>query len=104
MSHDTHTAHIASTGLYVTIFAALMMLTALTVGVTYVDLGEANLIVAMCIAITKATLVVLFFMHLRWSSRLIQVTVITAIVFIGILASLTFADYLTRGMMGVAGK
>jgi cytochrome c oxidase subunit 4 len=104
MSHETHTGHIASQGLYFTIFAALMLLTALTVGVTYVDLGEANLFVAMGIAITKATLVVLFFMHLRWSSRLTHVAVIAALVFLAILASFTFADYLTRGMMGVAGR
>ena len=97
-------AHIAPRSLYFAIFAALMVLTAMTIGVTYVDLGPANLLVAMCIAITKATLVVLFFMHVRWSSRLVHVTVITSLVFLGFLAVFTFADYLTRGMLGVAGR
>jgi len=104
MSDHTHTEHIASHGLYFTIFGALMLLTAMTVGVTYVDLGDANLLVAMGIAIVKATLVVLFFMHVKWSGRLIHVTVITALVFLGFLALFTFGDYFTRGMMGVAGR
>lgn len=99
-----HTHHIASTGLYVTIFIALMVLTALTVGVTYVDLGQFNLFVALGIAIFKASLVILYFMHLRWSPKLVQVTILTSLVFLGILAAFSFADYLTRGMLGVAGR
>jgi cytochrome c oxidase subunit 4 len=97
-------AHIASKSLYYTIFLALLVLTGLTVGVTYVDLGEANLLVALGIALTKATLVGLFFMHLRWSNRLVHVTVMTAFVFLAILAIFTFGDYLSRGWLGVAGK
>ena len=97
-------AHIAPKSLYVTIFVALMVLTGLTVGVTYVDLGEANLFVALGIAVTKATLVVLFFMHVYWSPRLVHVTVMTALAFLGILAVFAAGDYLTRGLLGVAGK
>jgi cytochrome c oxidase subunit 4 len=95
--------HITSRGIYVAVFLALLVLTGLTVGVTYIDLGEANLFVALGIAVTKATLVVLFFMGLRWSSRLVHVTVMTAIVFLGLLFG-TFADYLTRGLLGVPGR
>jgi cytochrome c oxidase subunit 4 len=100
----SHTHHIASTSLYVTIFLALMVLTGGTVAVTYVDLGQANLFVAMGIAIFKATLVVLYFMHVRWSPKLVQVTVVTSMAFLAILAAFTFNDYLTRGMLGVAGR
>jgi cytochrome c oxidase subunit 4 len=97
-------AHIASKSLYYTIFLALLALTGLTVGVTYVDLGQANLFVALAIALTKATLVGLFFMHLRWSSRLVHVAVIAAFAFLAILAMFTFGDYVSRGWLGVAGK
>jgi cytochrome c oxidase subunit 4 len=97
-------SHIASKSLYATIFAALIVLTLATVGVTYVDLGPANLAVAMAIAIVKATLVVLFFMHGWWSERLVHVTIVTALVFLVILASFSFGDYFTRGLLGIAGR
>jgi cytochrome c oxidase subunit 4 len=99
-----HTHHIASPGLYLTIFTALLVLTGVTVMVTYVDLGPANLLVAMGIAIFKALLVILFFMHVRWASRLVQVTVVTSFLFFGILALFTLSDYFTRGLLGVAGR
>lgn len=99
-----HTHHIASVSLYLVIFGALMVLTLMTVGVTYVDLGQANLFVALGIAIFKASLVILYFMHVRWSPKLVQVTIVTSLLFVGILAAFTFADYLTRGMLGVAGR
>ena len=97
-------AHIASRNLYLLIFGALIVLTIATVGVTYIDLGPMNLIVALGIAVTKATLVVLFFMHAYWSERLVHVTIITALAFLVILAAFSFADYLTRGILGVAGR
>lgn len=99
-----HTHHIASVRLYLAIFVALFVLTLLTVGVTYVDLGQFNLFVAMAIAVFKASLVVLYFMHVRWSPKLVQVTVVTSLLFVGILAAFTFGDYLTRGLLGVAGR
>jgi cytochrome c oxidase subunit 4 len=97
-------AHIASKTLYVVIFATLMVLTAATVLVTYVDLGRANLYVALAIAVTKATLVVLFFMHAWWSDRIVHVTIVTALSFLAIMTAFSFADYLTRGVLGVAGR
>jgi cytochrome c oxidase subunit IV len=96
--------HVAPLRLYYTIFLALMVLTALTVAVTYVDLGQANLFVAMGIAIFKAVLVVLYFMHVRWSDRLTHVTILAALVFLAVLFAFTWADYLTRGALGVAGR
>jgi cytochrome c oxidase subunit 4 len=102
MHSPTH--HIAPTGLYFTIFGALMLLTALTVGVTYIDLGEANLIVAMAIAVFKASLVVLYFMHVRWSPKLVQLTFVTSLLFFGILVAFTLGDYFSRGALGVLGR
>jgi len=97
-------SHISTKGAYYTIFGLLFVLTLATVGVTYIDLGELNLIVALAIAVTKATLVILFFMHVRWSERLVHVTVLSSISFLLILAAFSLADYLTRGMLGVAGR
>lgn len=97
-------SHIASKGSYFAIFTALMVLTILTVAVTYVDLGPLNLATAMTIAIIKATLVVLFFMHAKYSEPLVRVTIISALAFFGILVAFTMNDYLTRGILGVAGK
>jgi cytochrome c oxidase subunit 4 len=99
-----HTHHIAPKGLYFTIFGALMLLTLVTVGVTYVDLGQANLLVAMGIAVFKASLVILYFMHVRWSPKLVQVTVATSFLFFGILVLFTLGDYFSRGALGVAGR
>ena len=99
-----HTHHIASKGLYFTIFTALMVLTLLTVAVTYIDLGEMNLVVAMGIAVFKASLVILYFMHVRWSPKLVQVTLATSFLFFGILVAFTLGDYFSRGLLGVAGR
>jgi cytochrome c oxidase subunit 4 len=97
-------SHIAPKSLYYAIFASLMVLTVVTVAVTYVDLGRANLLVALAIAVTKATLVVLFFMHAKYSERLVQVSIITSLTFLSFLGIFSLADYLTRGLLGVAGK
>lgn len=102
--HRAHSAHIASLGSYFAIFTALMVLSVLTVVAAKIDFGVFNLFVAMAIAITKATLVVLFFMHLYWSTTLNKLTFAIAFVFFGILVSFTMADYLGRGLFGVVGK
>jgi cytochrome c oxidase subunit 4 len=97
-------SHIAKPSLYAVIFGTLIVLTLATVGVTYIDLGSANLFVALAIAVTKATLVVLYFMHARWSERLVHVTILMALGFVGILAAFSMADYFTRNILGVAGR
>ena len=106
MSHDSHSSHthIASVGQYIGIFAALMVLSVITVAASKIDFGVFNLFVAMAIAVTKATLVVLFFMHLWWSPKLNKLTFMTAFVFFGILVAFTMSDYMGRGLLGVAGK
>jgi cytochrome c oxidase subunit IV len=82
---------------YFTIFAALIVLTGLTTTVAFFDLGLFNPVVALSIAILKATLVVLFFMHLKYGSRLTWVIAGASIFWLGILLVLILSDYATRG-------
>ena len=88
--------HVVSPKIYVSVFLALMFFTVLTVVVAYFDLGRANVFIALTIAVIKATLVVLFFMHVRWSSRLTMVFVVAGIFWLFIMVALTLSDYLTR--------
>ena len=92
--NDQH--HVVAQKIYYVIFATLMVLTAVTVGVAYIDLGAMNTVVALAIACFKALIVVLFFMHVKYSTRLIKLTVIAGLYWMGILFVLTFSDYLTR--------
>ena len=96
--------HIASKKMYFSVFLALMVLTAVTIGVAFVDLGPLNIFVALAIAALKATLVILFFMHVKYSNRLTAMVVVCGIVWLLILFAHTMADYMTRGMLGVPGK
>ena len=81
---------------YFIVFAALLVLTALTTGAAFVNLGAFNVAVAMSIAVVKALLVALYFMHLRHSSRLILVFVIASLAWLGHLIVGSLWDYLTR--------
>jgi cytochrome c oxidase subunit 4 len=89
--------HISPRSTYVAIFSALMVLTAVTIGVAFVDLGAFNFPVALAIAIFKGSLVVLFFMHVKYSSQLTKLVVTSAFFFLLILLWLTLTDYLSRG-------
>ena len=91
--------HVSPKRLYYTIFAALMALTAITVAVAFVPLGALNFPVAISIAIIKATLVILFFMHVKYSSRLTKLIVATGFFFLLVLFTLTLTDYLSRGWL-----
>ena len=91
--------HVSPKPLYYAIFAALMVLTGITVGVAFINLGNLNFPVAISIAIVKATLVVLFFMHVKYSSRLTKLIVATGVFFLLVLFTLTLTDYLSRGWM-----
>ncbi len=82
---------------YVGIYVALMALTALTTTVAFFDLGLANPVVALTIAVVKASLVVLFFMHMRWSSRLTMIVGASALFWLGNMFVLFLSDYATRG-------
>jgi cytochrome c oxidase subunit 4 len=94
--------HIVPTRVYYAIFASLMVLTGLTVAVAFVDLKVMNTVVALTIAIVKATLVVLFFMHVKYSTRLTWVVAASGVVWLAIMFSITFADYLSRGWVNAA--
>lgn len=96
-------SHISPQSTYYTVFGALMVLTAVTVAVAFTDLGILNFPIAISIAIVKATLVVLFFMHVKYSSRLTKMFVGTAIFFLVILLGLTLTDYLSRGLQTYPG-
>jgi cytochrome c oxidase subunit IV len=91
--------HIVPKSIYYTIFALLMLGTAITVGVAFLDLGAFNTVVALAIACTKATLVVLFFMHVKYSTRLTWAVVAGSIFWLFIMLGLTFNDYLTRHLL-----
>jgi cytochrome c oxidase subunit IV len=82
--------------IYYTIFAILMFCTYLTVQVAFLDLGPWNTVAALAIAVFKATLVVLFFMHVKYSPKLTWAVVIGSVFWLGILLVLTMNDYLTR--------
>lgn len=86
---------------YVGVALALGILTCLTVFVAYMDLGVFNTPVALVIACTKATLVVVYFMHVRWAPRFIAVVAIAGFVWLSLLIVITLSDFLTRGWLRV---
>jgi cytochrome c oxidase subunit IV len=90
-------AHVAPRSLYYLIFLALMVGTILTVLVAKYDLGALNNLVMLTIACGKALLVILFFMHVRWSSRLTWVIAGSGFFWLLILLGITMTDYMTRG-------
>ena len=89
-------SHISPKSTYYTIFGILMGLTALTVFAAFHHLGVFNFPVALGIAITKATLVILFFMHVKYSSRLVQIYVAAGYFFISLLFAGIFMDFFSR--------
>jgi cytochrome c oxidase subunit 4 len=93
--HQEHTSH--SQGFYLLIGGILLVLTATTVGAAFVNLGPFNPIIALLIATIKATLVILFFMHVKGASeKLTGAIVVSGFFFLAILIALSLADYLTR--------
>jgi cytochrome c oxidase subunit IV len=93
--------HIGNRFTYFLVFMALMVGTAITVAVAYIDLGWVNLPLALAIATTKALLVIMFFMHLKDHPKLIKVTFAAAFFFFAILIAHTLSDYLTRDGYGM---
>jgi cytochrome c oxidase subunit 4 len=90
-------AHISGLAFYVGIFAALIAFTLLTVAISNVHLGKANLIVAVVIASMKASLVVLFFMHLRYDNKFYSMILVVSLLFIGVFFAFTLNDTDRRG-------
>lgn len=94
MSEHSH-SH-PTPGLYAVIFLALVIGTFATWGIAFVDLGIWNPVIALAIAVTKATLVVLFFMHIYYSSKLTKITISAGIFWLLIMITMSLSDYLTR--------
>ena len=107
------TVHVTPVRTYLLVFLGLMALTFLTVGVAHVNIAQhlpgqftdaINDAVAMMIAVTKATLVILFFMHVWHSARMNKIVVWSSFFFLIVLFAFSLADYFSRGWLGVPGK
>jgi len=99
MSANEH--HIVQPKTYAAIFLALLLGTAITVSVAFLNLGPFNDLIAMTVACTKTLLVVLYFMHLRYSPNLTKLVAAAGFLWLGILIVLTIADFWTRGWLPV---
>ena len=91
-----HSEHIVSPKIYGAIFLALLIGTSLTVWAAFQNFGPFNIVIALGIATMKATLVVLYFMHARYSPKRTQLVIVCAVFWLAIMLSLTLADYQTR--------
>lgn len=108
-AHETHDdgrvhAHISTVKFLVGVFAALIFLTFVTVYVSYFDFGEANTFVAVLIATMKATLVALFFMHLRYDKAFHGVVFIMGFLFLGLFLLFAHIEIRTRGYVDEASS
>ena len=90
------TEHPVSMKIYFGVFATLIVLTLVTIEVAMIDLGKINTVAALTIAVCKATLVILYFMHVRYSSRLTWIVVGCGFFWLVIMIALTMSDYLSR--------
>lgn len=98
------TQHVDSVKTYVAVFIALIIATVVTTAVAFIDLGPFSVVVALAIACGKMLLVALFFMHVRYSTRLTRLVMVGAVVWLGILLAFTLADVFSRGWLGVPGR
>jgi cytochrome c oxidase subunit 4 len=96
--------HIVTKKQYSFVFGALLLLTFVTTTVGMMDLGRLNVVVALVIAVIKALLVVLFFMHIYWSAKLTKLAVVSGIAWLVLLLWLTLTDILSRGWLPFPGK
>jgi cytochrome c oxidase subunit 4 len=96
--------HIVPIRTNLTIFGILMGLLVLTVAAAYLDLGTFNFLLAMSIAVCKAVLIMLYFMHVRYSHKLTWVFSTAAFLWLALLLGITVADYLSRNWLQIPGK
>jgi cytochrome c oxidase subunit 4 len=92
--------HIVSPVVYVVIFVSLMLGTAITIWAAFQNFGKFNIVIALAIATIKATLVVLYFMHARYSPKRTQLVIVCSVFWLAIMLALTLADYDTRPREG----
>jgi cytochrome c oxidase subunit 4 len=97
-------AHVTAVRTYFAVFAALFVFTIVTAVVAYFDFGLLNTTIALGIAVTKATLVVWYFMGVRYNTPLTKVVVVAGLFWLLIMFALTMNDYLTRAWLGVPGR
>ena len=97
-------AHAIIRKTYYIVFATLLVLTLVTVQIAFLNLGRLNTVIALTIAFGKALLVILYFMHVRYSSRLTWLVGSAGFVWLSILIGLTLSDYLTRAWLPVPGR
>jgi cytochrome c oxidase subunit 4 len=91
-----HEHHIVGPKTYLLILGTLMVLTATTTGAAFIDMGVFNPIIALAIAVLKAVLVILFFMHIRYSSKVMMLTVGAGFFTFLVLVTMTLSDYISR--------
>jgi cytochrome c oxidase subunit IV len=89
--------HVVPVKVYVAVFVTLLVMTAATTAISSMDLGPWNTVVALGIAFFKATLVVLFFMHVKYSPRLTQMVILAGLFWLAMLLLITFSDFASRG-------
>src|SRR5437899_2138235 len=104
MSDHSQEHPIDSTKTYALILVTLLGLTILTTAVAYVDLGAFSTVIALGIACTKMTLVALFFMHVRHSTKLTKLVIVGGLLWLMILLLMTLTDFATRTWLGVPGR
>jgi cytochrome c oxidase subunit 4 len=102
--HTENHEHIDSVATYALVFLALIAATVITTAVAFVDLGPFSVVVALAIAICKMLLVVLFFMHVRHSTKLTKLVLLGGILWFFILIGMTYTDFGSRTWMGVPGR
>lgn len=94
--HGEHEHHVTPPIVYIVIFGTLLVLTGVTVGASYIEMGVFNPIVAIAIGVVKATLVILFFMGVKYSTKLTKLTVGAGLFTFLVLIGMTLADYFSR--------
>ena len=96
MADHEYTEHVVPPRTYLAIISTLLVLTGATVWAALIDLGRFNIVVALVIATTKATFVVLFFMHAKYSHRRTQLVIMAGVFWLGLLLLMTLSDYISR--------
>jgi cytochrome c oxidase subunit 4 len=91
--------HVVPVRIYVVIFVTLLVMTAATTAISGIDMGPWNTVVALAIAVFKASLVVLFFMHAKYSPKLTRVVIFGGVFWLAILLLITFSDFASRGWL-----
>lgn len=88
--------HVSSSAMFFNVLVVLLILTVVTVGVSRIDFGPANMLIAMLIASVKASLVILFFMHVKWDTAINKIVFLSSFLFLSLLFVFTLADQATR--------